>query len=126
MPGSGGNHVVSMQAIGNNLWAKNDVGVVNGSYIKGASYNGQSLGFNYVFVHGDTWRVDSNLRYYTQKDDSGERQKRWSPSLKVGYHWKLVTLEAEVGAEDVNIDGPTRIERSNRQYFFVGYRADFR
>lgn len=126
MPGSGLNHVFSVQAIGNALWTDNDVGVMNGSYIKGDTYDGIALGFNYVFLYKDAWRLDGNLRYYTQKDDDGTRQDRWSPSFKVGYRWKLMTLEAEVGAEDVKINGPTRIERSDRKYFFLGYRLEFR
>lgn len=126
MPGSGLNHVFSLQAIGNSLWAENDVGVINGSYIKGDTYAGQALGLNYVFMYNDTWRLDSNLRYYHQKDNDGTRQRRWSPSLKLGYRWRQVTLEGEVGWEDVAIDGPIRIERSNRKYFFLGYRWDFR
>jgi len=126
MPGSGLNHVFSVQAIGNSLWADNDVGVVNASYIKGQTYKGQSLGLNYVFPYHDHWRLDSNLRYYHQNDDDGTVQRRWSPSLKLSYHWGEVTLEGEIGWEDVAIDGPTRIERSNRKYFFLGYRWDFR
>jgi hypothetical protein len=118
--------VFSVQAIGNNLWAKNDVGVVNGSLIIGPNYDGQALGGNYVFLYKDDWRLDGNLRYYGQKNDEGERQVRLSPSFKVSYRWKLVTLEAEVGSEQVKIDGPNRNERSNRTYFYVGYRADMR
>lgn len=126
LPGSGLNHVVSVQAIGNNLWTKNDVGVLNGSLIFGADYTGQALGGNYVFLYGDNWRLDGNLRYYGQRNDRSEKQVRLSPSLKASYRWKQVTLEAEFGAEGVRIDGPDRNERSNRKYFFVGYRADMR
>ncbi len=125
-PGSGLSHVISVQAIGNSLWTENDVGVVNGSYIIGPNYNGQAAGLNYVFLYGDAWRLDGNLRYYQQKDDAGEKQKRWSPSFKLGFRWKQVTLEGEFGIEDVAIDGPARTERSNRKYFFLGYRWDFR
>ncbi len=126
MPGSGTNHVVSVQAIGNNLVATNDVGVVNTSYIKGATYNGQALGGNYVFLYGDAWRLDLNLRYYTQKDDQQQKQVRTSPSLKIGYRWDPATIEAEAGQENVKTDGPTLTERSNRKYMFIGYRLDLR
>ncbi len=126
MPSSGTNHVLGVQAIGNSLLAANDIAVVNGNYIKGKSYNGQALGGNYVYPIGDAWRFDLNLRYYQQKDDQEQKQTRTTPSLRVGYHWKLATIEAEAGLEKVNIDGPSMTERSTRQYFFVGYRLDFR
>jgi hypothetical protein len=126
MAGSGLNHVVGMQAIGNNLLGVNDVGVVNVNYIKGETYNGQALGGNYVYLLGDAWRFDLNLRYYRQKDDLGQKQIRTSPSLKIGYRWDFVTLEAEAGQEDIKTDGPTFTERSDRKYFFLGYRLDLR
>ena len=126
MPGSGTNHVVTLQAIGNNLMGTNDVGVLNASYIKGATYNGQALGGNYVYLYNDAWRFDLNLRYYTQKDDLEQKQQRISPSFKIGYRWDPVTLEGEFGAEDVKIDGPLSSERSNRKYVFFGYRLDLR
>jgi hypothetical protein len=126
MAGSGTNHVFSVQAIGNSLITANDVGVVNVSYIKGTTYNGEALGGNYVWLRGDTWRVDTNLRYYTQKDNQDEKQVRISPSLKLSYRWSPATLETEVGAEDVKEDGPLRTTRSNRKYVFLGYRVDLR
>jgi hypothetical protein len=126
MPGSGTNHVFSIQAIGNNLVYANDVGVLNGSYIQGANYKGQALGGNYVFLQGDAWRLDTSLRYYTQTDDQEQKQVRLSPSLRLSYRWNPVTLETEIGAEDVRVDGPVRTERSNRKYLFLGYRVDFR
>jgi hypothetical protein len=123
---SGLNHVVSGQAIGNNIWATNDVGVVNGSLVIGQTYTGEALGLNYVFVHGDPWRFDSNLRFYHQKDDNGQIQNRLSPSFKVSYRWDTVTLECEVGAEDVRSHGPLRQETSNRHYLYLGYRWELR
>lgn len=126
MPGSGTNHVISLQAIGNNLLETNDVAVINTSYIKGATYNGQALGGNYVYLYNDAWRFDLALRYYTQKDNQDQKQDRISPSFKIGYRWEPVTLEAEIGAENVTIDGPLSSERSNRRYLFLGYRLDLR
>jgi hypothetical protein len=145
--GTGTNHVLGLQAIGTNLWGVNDVAVINANYIKGQSYigvvdevtgsivpnvfkevpyNGQALGGNYVYMLGDSWRFDINLRYYQQKDDLNEKQRRTSPSLKIGYRWDPVTLEAEAGQEYVKIDGPERKERSDRTYIFLGYRLDLR
>jgi hypothetical protein len=126
MAGSGTSHVFSAQAIGNSLLVANDVSVINASYIKGSTYNGEALGGNYVFLHGDAWRLDTNLRYYTQKDNQEQKQVRISPALKLSYRWNPVTLETEIGAEDVRIDGPVQTERSNRKYLYFGYRVDLR
>lgn len=124
--GSGLNHVISGQAIGNNLWLDNDVGVANASLVIGKDYTGEALGVSYVFVYGDPWRFDSNLRFYHQKDDSGQVQNRISPSFRVSYRWKTVTLEGEVGAENVHMSGPLREESSNRHYLYIGYRWELR
>jgi hypothetical protein len=125
MAGSGTNHVFSVQAIGTNLMGT-DVGVINASYIKGATYNGQALSGNYVYTLSDAWRLDTNLRYYTQKDNLEQKQVRVSPSFKVSYRWDPATIEGELGAEDVKIDGPMSTERSNRKYVYFGYRLDLR
>jgi hypothetical protein len=74
----------------------------------------------------DAWRLDTNLRYYTQKDNLEQKQVRISPSFKVSYRWEPATIEAELGAEDVKVDGPMNTERSNRKYVFFGYRLDLR
>lgn len=126
-PGTGNSHVFSAQAIGNNLFLPNAVGVANASYILAPTYTGQAYGVNYVLLLQEAWRFDANLRYYTQKDDLGEQQKRLSPTFKISYRWKdMVSLEAEVGQEIVKVDGPTRVEDSKRTYLFIGYRWDFR
>ena len=124
--GSGLNHVLSGQAIGNNLWLDNDVGVLNTSLVIGQNYTGEALGLNYVFVRGDPWRFDTNLRFYHQKDDTGQIQNRLSPSFKAAYRWKTVTLECEIGAEDVRNHGPLRQETSTRSYLYIGYRWELR
>ncbi|GAA5181710.1 hypothetical protein GCM10025771_29260 [Niveibacterium umoris] len=131
-PGTGNNHVFTIQAIGSNLWFDNAVGVINGSYILAPTFDGVALNLNYVVPIGETWRFDGSLRYYGQKDDSGERQRRLAPVLKASYRWKnsisnwndYISLEAEGGLERVHAEGPLRTEDSNRYYFFVGYRWD--
>ncbi|WP_374513950.1 hypothetical protein [Niveibacterium sp.] len=131
-PGTGNNHVFTVQLIGSNLWFENAVGVVNTSYILAPSFDGVAVNLNYVVPFGETWRFDGSLRYYGQKDDSGERQRRVAPVLKASYRWKnslstwndYVSLEAEGGLERVHTDGPLRTDDSNRYYFFVGYRWD--
>jgi len=125
-PAQGTNHVIGLQTIGYNLMATNDLGVVNANFIKGADYNGQALSGSYVYSYGDAWRLELNLRYYQQKNDASQTQKRTSPSLKLGYRWGFASIEGEAGQEDVKVDGPEYTERSNRKYMFVGYRLELR
>ncbi len=126
-PGSGSSHVYSGQAIGNNLWLDNDIALAIGSLILAPTYKGESYGLLYGFTFRDNWRIDGNLRYYTQLDNLEQRQNRLSPSLKLGYRWKdSVTFELEVGGEIVAEDGPQRTMNSTRNYIWGGYRWDFR
>jgi hypothetical protein len=126
-PGTGNSHVFSVQAIGNNFLWENAVGVANASLIKAPTYNGQAYGLNFVLPFWQAWRLDANLRYYTQKDNQDEKQERLSPTFKLTYRWKdQVSLEAEVGHEIVKVDGPLRVENAKRTYMFLGYRWDFR
>jgi hypothetical protein len=125
--GSPNNHVFSVRAIGNNLFISNAVGSIDASLILAPTFTGQAYGISYVLLFKEAWRLDSNLHYYTQKDEAGEKQKRWSPTMKLSYRWKdSISLEAEFGKEIANIDGPLRVENSVRTYMYFGYRWDFR
>lgn len=124
---SGKNHVVTFQAVGTNLFFANAVGVANLSLIQAPSYTGQALGVGYVLPFWEQWRIDTNLRYYTQKDDSGDKQDRISPSLKLSWQWRAsLYLEGEMGREVSNSSGPTRNDHSRRDYVYMGVRWDFR
>lgn len=124
--GSGNNHVVTFQAIGNSLFMPNAVGVGNISFIRAPTYHGESLGLTYMLPIGENWRIDANLRYYTQRDDDGTHQTRLSPSLKIGYQWRnRLYWEGEIGRESSTTTGPTRDDQVKRDYFFTGLRWDF-
>lgn len=124
---SGKNHVVTLQAVGTNLFFVNAVGVANLSLIQAPTYTGQALGVGYVLPFWEQWRIDTNLRYYTQKDDSGDKQDRISPSLKLSWQWRAsLYLEGEMGREVSNSSGPTRNDHSRRDYVYMGVRWDFR
>jgi hypothetical protein len=124
--GSGNNHVVTFQAIGNSLFVPNAVGVANLSLIKAPTYNGQALGLTYMLPFAENWRLDANLRYYTQRDNDGTHQTRLSPSLKIGYQWRnKLHWEGEIGREASSTSGPTREDRVKRDYLFTGLRWDF-
>jgi len=127
MQGSGNNHVVTFQAIGNSLFVQNAVGVGNLSLIKSNTYTGESLGLTYMMPFAENWRLDANLRYYRQDDSDGNHQTRLSPSLKLGYQWRnSLYLEGEIGREESRSWGPTRNDNITRDYMFLGLRWDFR
>lgn len=124
--GTGNNHVVTFQAIGSNLFVPSAIGVGNLSLIEAPTYHGQAMNLNYVLPFRDRWRLDTNLRYYTQNNDTGDTQDRFSPSCRLAYRWGDSTyLEAEVGGEESRSSGPTRSDHITRRYFFIGLRKDF-
>jgi len=123
-PGSGTNHVVSGQALGNGLWMTNDSAVINASLILGPTYTGQAYNVTYSLPVGP-WRFDGLLRYYFQTDDQDQRQGRISPTFKLVYRWRdRVSLETEFGMENFDETGPLRELHTRRNYIFAGYRWD--
>lgn len=125
--GSGLNHVISMQAVGTNLLFPNAVGLANISLIKAPTFKGEASSLGYVFPLNEQLRIDSNLRYYNQKDDSDNKQDRLSFSTKLSYQWRTsLYLEGEIGREVSNSSGITRNDHSKRDYVYFGVRGDFR
>ncbi len=125
--GTGKNHVLTLQAIGTNLFATNAVGVASVSFIMAPSYSGQSISLNYVLPFWEKWRLDTNLRYYTQRDDFGGHQDRTSPSFKLSYQWGTsLFFEGEVGEEISNSSSVGFSDHIKRDYFYIGLRWDFR
>lgn len=126
-PGTGNIYVYSLQAIGNNLLFKNDLGVASGSYIDANTFKGRSLSFSQTTTWREYWRLDLSLQLYSQNDDLGTQQRRIMPSAKVSYRLTdSVSFEAEGGIEDTQTKSATQSDRIRRRYFFVGYRWDFR
>jgi hypothetical protein len=125
--GSGWGQVVTLQAIGTNLFVSSAVGVGNASYIATPTYTGWMGGLSYMLPFFENWRLDTNLRYYTQNGDTGEALKRFSPSLKLSYQWRnSLFVEGEVGMENSTTKGPLRDDKTNRQYMYLGLRWDYR
>ena len=126
-PGTGNIYVYSAQAIGNNLLFKNDLGVVNASYLDAKTFKGRSLSFNQVTTWREYWRLDLALQLYSQNDSLGTRQMRITPNMKVSYRLNdSVSFEAEGGIEETRTNSVTQSDKIRRRYFFVGYRWDFR
>lgn len=125
--GSGLNHVVTVQAVGTNLGFSNAVGIANLSLIKAPTYTGQASSLGYVFPFWEQMRIDTNLRYYRQKDDGENKQDRLALSLKLSYQWhSSLYLEGEMGREVSNSSGVIRNDHSTRNYLYLGVRGDFR
>lgn len=125
--GSGQNHVVTFQAIGNSLFVTNAVGVANLSLISAPTYSGQASSLSYVLPIGDQWRFDTNLRYYTQKSDDGGSQERLSPSIKASWQWRnSLFLEGEMGQETSRSSNVVSRDHITRNYMYMGLRWDFR
>lgn len=126
-PGTGNNHVLSGQAIGNSIFRGNDVAVANLSLIHSPTYDGQAYSFNYVVQLLDPLRFDGGLRFYTQKDSANEKQTRLNPSARLTYRLRdNFLLEGEAGNEYARIEGPARKDKSDRRYMYFGYRMDMR
>lgn len=122
---SGRTNMYSAQAIGTNLFVTNAVGVANFSWIEGPNYSGQNFGLNYIFPFNENWRLESNLRYYTQKTTDGQNARQFSPSLKLSHQWRnSLFVESEIGYNDSRNSG-TFNSKVRREYLYVGLRWDY-
>jgi hypothetical protein len=126
-PGTGNMYIYSVQAIGNNLILENDLGMMSASYINAQPYKGQSLSYIQTETLRQRWRLDVSLQLYNQNDNIGVHHTRVTPSFKLNYHLNdSVSFEGEGGIENSHTSSATQNEKSQRQYFYVGYRWDFR
>ncbi len=125
--GAGNMYIYSAQAIGNNLLIDNDMGVASASYINAQSYKGQSLAYTQSEILRQYWRLDVSLQLYNQNDNLGVHQARITPSLKLSYHLNdSVSFESEGGIESTHTESATQSDQTQRRYYYVGYRWDFR
>ncbi len=125
--GSGNTYSYSIQATGNNLLLENDYGVVNATYTSSKTYTGQSLAFTQVETLRQYWRIDMLLLLYNQVDDFGTHTTQIRPSLKLNYRWNdSVNLEGEGGIEQIHTSSAIQDDKTQRKYFYIGYRWDFR
>lgn len=129
-PGTGNLYIYSAQAIGNNLLSKNDMGLVSASYTSAQSYKGWSMGLNGVEPLRQNWRLGMSLQYSGingSATDASYRQTKMTPSLKLGYRMNdSMSFEAEGGIENTRTKTATQSDRARRQYYYAGYRWDFR
>jgi tetratricopeptide (TPR) repeat protein len=125
-PATGNIKTISGQAIGTGIWGTSDVLVVSGSYLNAPTYTGYLVAVNPRFVFGANWTLEPILRWYRQTEKTGSTLVRWSPTLRNIYKWsEKISLEAEASWELGRVDSPLTQEKSNRFFYYVGYRYDF-
>jgi tetratricopeptide (TPR) repeat protein len=125
-PSTGNVYTYSVQLIGSGLFARNDVMVLNGSYLTGQLNKGLSLGLTERVQFLEKWVFEPSLKYYKQKDIHDVDLTRTSPGFKLSYRLQeRIQLESEVTIEKTRTVSPTVNDESTRRFYFLGYRWDF-
>lgn len=123
---TGDTHMISLQAIGTNLFVPNAVGVATAGFFFSPGSSGQNIGLNYIYPLAENWRLEGNLRYFRQSRDDGSGSTDFSPSVKLAHQWKnSFFLETELGMNDNRSTG-TSSSTFRREYLYVGIRWDYR
>ncbi len=126
-PGTGKQYALSFQAIGNNLFFENDLGIASASLTKTDTTKGQSLAFTQAQTFRQKWRVDMALQFFNQNSNDGTHQTQIRPSLTLNYRLRdTVNLSAEGGLEQYRTSNANSNDKTRRGYFYFGYRWDFR
>jgi chemotaxis protein histidine kinase CheA len=126
-PGTGNQYALSFQAIGNNLFFENDLGIASASLTKTSTTTGQSLAFTQAQTFRQKWRVDMALQLFNQSSNDGMHQTQVRPSLTLNYRMSdTMNLSAEGGLERYHTRNANSDDKTRRGYFYFGYRWDFR
>ena len=125
-PSTGNIWSVGGQLIGSNLYSTRDTQLFNASLLRGPTYRGTLLAYNNLSSLGTNWQVEPSLNYYTQSDNTGLKNTRWTPGLRVTYRaLQQVSLESEFSYQRSKLTSPTRSETSNLAFYYLGVRYDF-
>ena len=125
-PSTGNIWSVGGQLIGSNLYSARDTQLFNASFLRGPTYRGMLLAYNNLSSFGMNWQVEPSLNYYTQSDNTGVKNTRWTPGLRVTYRaLQRVSLESEFSYQRSKLTSPTRSETSNLAFYYLGVRYDF-
>jgi tetratricopeptide (TPR) repeat protein len=123
---TGNVYTYSAQVIGSGLFGRNDVMVLNASYLTGTLNRGTSLGITERVQVGELVVVEPSFRYYRQTSSNEVRLTRLSPGLKLSYKLReRMQLEGEATWERTHTTSPTVDDTTTRVFYFVGYRWDF-
>jgi len=123
--GSGKSHVWTGQLIGSDFWMPNSVISTSLSLIRAPTYNGESSFISMGIPLKNQFRLDTNLRHYSQNGENGSSQRRLSPSLKLSWQWlNKLYLEIEGGYESSRSQAFGTNDKSRRDYMYMGMRWD--
>lgn len=125
-PSTGDLWSLSLQLIGLNLYSTLDTHIFSATFLTGPTYRGTLYSYNNLTGLGERLRLEPSLRFYTQNTTAGEKTNRWSPGLRVSYRiGTRLSIESELSVEISDVQGPSRIESSERMFYYVGGRYDF-
>lgn len=125
--GSGNQYALTLQAIGNNLLFENDLGIASATFTKSDQAKGQSLTFSQVNTFNSKWRMDLSLMLFNQTTSFDTRQRQIRPSVTVNYRMnKAWNFVGEAGIEQFRTTSASSSDKTQRQYYYLGYRWDFR
>jgi tetratricopeptide (TPR) repeat protein len=126
-PGTGNQYALSAQAIGNNLFFENDLGIASATLTSTSTTKGQSVAFSQVQTFRQKWRIDVALQLFNQRSTDSTHQTQIRPSLTLNYRMSdAMNLSAEAGLEQYHTSNSTSDDKTRRKYFYFGYRWDFR
>ncbi|NOU00467.1 MAG: hypothetical protein HOO95_02670 [Gallionella sp.] len=124
---TGNQYVWSAQAIGNNLFFDNDLGIANYSYSSARDSKSHSLGFSQVTTFREKWRADLSLQLFNSHSDTSGTTTQVRPSVSINYRKSdTLSFTAESGVEQYHTTATGSESKTLRKYFFVGYRWDLR
>ena len=123
---TGNVYTYSVQVIGTSLFGKNDVMVLNASYLNGALNQGLSVGLTERVQVGELVVFEPSFRYYRQTGTDDVRLSRISPGFKLSYRLReRMQLEGEATWERTHTTSAVVDDTTTRVFYFFGYRWDF-
>ena len=130
-PSTGKLWSLGAQLIGSNLYSTRDSHVLNFSFFTGPTYRARLWSYNNLSALDPGWQFEPSLRYYSQNDTNGVRNRRITPGVRVTFRpMPEVSLESELSYEQSKTETPTSLPaagvvNSSRFFYFVGARYDF-
>ncbi len=114
------------QLIGTNLYSERDTHVFSTSMQRAPTYTGVLLVYNNMSVLSDGWQVEPSVQFYRQTSADGLSLTRWKPSVRLSWRFTpLTVVETSVDYEVTNLTSPTRNEKTNRVFYYLGARYEF-
>lgn len=130
-PSTGKLWSLGTQVIGSNLYSARDSHVLNLSFLTGPTYRARLWSYNNLSALEPGWQFEPSLRYYSQNDTNGVRNRRITPGLRLTFRpVPEVALESELSYEQAKTETPSSLPAAgvvsaNRVFYFVGVRYDF-